>query len=135
MVKEKIGEVDFDFNGSKDAGEVDFESKQDWDDFDDKKIKEAIKRGEIFPELKPRKNTVYIAILVKLPMLVISDKGNFYVVEIIHEGLRKSMKANRSFNRCCRIYKDVNKLQYSDLLGKEIRFQKNDEGYMSVQFQ
>lgn len=110
------------------------EDEPEWADFDDASIKASIDAGEILPELKPRKNAIYNAILQSLPKEVKSDKGDFYTVEIKIDGMRKSLKANRSFNFCLKRYKVKNHLKYSDLVGREIVFQKDDSGYMIVQF-
>ena len=120
----------------KGASELfDSEIKPEWDDFDNKTIEHELKTGVIVPELKMRKNATYIAVLTKLPELVKSGKGDFYVAQIRHDNLIKSVKTNRSFLRCLRLYKQGHNVSYKSLVGKEIRFIKNDEGYVSVQFQ
>ncbi|MBA7494954.1 hypothetical protein ES702_05532 [subsurface metagenome] len=104
-----------------------------WAKFPEASIKASIKAGEILPELRPRKNAIYRAILNSLPKEVISDKGNFYTVEIEIEGMRKSLKANRSFNFALTRFKTENKIPFTDLIGREIVFQKDENGYMIVQ--
>ena len=104
-----------------------------WAKFPASSIKASIDAGEILPELKPRKNAIYRAILNSLPKEVISDKGDFFTVEIEIDGMRKSLKANRSFNFALTRYKTENKIPYSDLVGREIVFQKDENGYMTVQ--
>lgn len=109
------------------------EEEPKWADFPAESIRASIEVGEILPELRPRKNAIYRVTLKSLPKEVISSKGNFYVVEIDYEGLLMSLKANRSFNFCLKRHKVRNNLRYSDLVGRELVFQKNEKGFFVVQ--
>ena len=109
------------------------EEEPKWADFPAESIRASIEAGEILPELRPRKNAIYRVTLKSLPKEVVSSKGTFYVVEIDYEGLMMSLKANRSFNFCLKRYKVNNNFRYSDLVGKDLVFQKNEKGFFVVQ--
>ncbi|MBA7496350.1 hypothetical protein ES702_06950 [subsurface metagenome] len=105
----------------------------EWAKFKEGSIQASIDAGEILPELKPRINAVYRAVLLSLPELVKSKKGDFYTVKIDHDGMIKSLKANRSFNFCLTRYVTEKNIPFSSLIGKILAFQKDESGFMKVQ--
>ena len=110
------------------------EKQPEWNTFKKEKIKASIEAGEIIPELKMRKNAIYIAKLLSVPKYIKSKKGNFFIVEIAYGGMTMSLKANQSFLFDLAKYEEVEKCTDEDTVGKMIKFWKNEEGFVSLKF-
>ena len=112
------------------------EEKPAWaKSFKPESVKASIEAGVILPELKPEINETYAATITKLPELVKSKKGDFYVMEIRHEGMLKSVKTNQSFLFCLTTYIEGKHMSYRSLKGRNIHFIKDEDGYMKVQIE
>ena len=87
----------------------------------------------ILPELKPRKNANYEAIIIRNPIEKDTNVGKLWIIEITHEGIHKSMICNQSFLFSYGAMRRANKFTSKQLIGKTIKFQKKESGMISVQ--
>ena len=110
------------------------EEKPYWAKTIKKESLEAVKKaGYIIPEFMPRKNAVYHFKLKGAIKPVVSNKGNFNVVDIDNDGLRMSLKTNKSFEFGLESERERLGLSYKALESVEITYQKKDDGFVVVQ--
>ena len=120
-----------------DAKQKSIDSKPAWDTFDEEKVKKASK---ILPKLNPRNNADYEFKLLTVPKEVKwnNPKKNdeeeiFYVVEILHNGTRKTLSCNRSFLFGLKVEKGRHNVSdYNSFVGNIIEYQKDERGFDSV---
>ncbi|KKM96552.1 hypothetical protein LCGC14_1176980 [marine sediment metagenome] len=108
------------------------EKKGIWSDIDDNSVKEMLKVGRIYPNIKPRLNAVYEVQVLSQPNEFDSKAyGTAYSLVVLHDGMKKSIVLAKSFRIQLKVemiraklVNNENEPDFKKLIGKILTFQK-----------